>query len=174
MEKSNLKAKTCCFTGHRNIPDSEIENIQLRLKVILENLINCGIIFFGFGGACGFDVLAAKAVLDLKETNSYVKLILVQPCLNQTRFWPDNATKEYNLIKSKCDKVKCLSEKYYNGCMQVRNKHLVNNSSVCIAYLTQNSGGTLFTVNYARSKGLKIYNLADDSILDSIATPNAE
>lgn len=174
MEKSHLKAKTCCFTGHRNIPDNEIENIQFRLKAILETLIKSGIIFYGFGGAYGFDVLSAKAVLNIKETNPYVKLILVQPCLNQTRFWSDKNIEEYNLIKSKCDKVKCLSEKYYNGCMQVRNKHLVENSSVCIAYLTQNSGGTLFTVNYARSKGLKIYNLADDSILDSIATPNAE
>ena len=58
--------------------------------------------------------------------------------------------------------------------MQVRNKHLVDNSSVCIAYLTQNGGGTFFTVNYARYKGLKIYNLADDSILESITPPNAK
>lgn len=42
-----------------------------------------------------------------------------------------------------------------------RNRHLVDNSSVCVAYLTANSGGTAYTVNYAESKGLKIINLAE-------------
>ena len=45
--------------------------------------------------------------------------------------------------------------------MQKRNRHLVDNSSLCISYLTSDSGGTAYTVNYAKAKGLKIINLAE-------------
>ena len=41
-----------------------------------------------------------------------------------------------------------------------RNRHLIDNSSLCICYLTKNSGGTAFTVNYALKKGLIITNVA--------------
>ena len=41
-----------------------------------------------------------------------------------------------------------------------RNRHLVDNSSVCIYYLTKEDGGTAYTVNCARQKGLKVVNVA--------------
>ena len=43
--------------------------------------------------------------------------------------------------------------------MHKRNRHLVDNSSLCIAYLTKESGGTAYTVNYARQSGLTIINI---------------
>ena len=46
-------------------------------------------------------------------------------------------------------------------CLKKRNRHLVDNSSVCICYLTENKGGTFYTVNYANSKQLKIVNIAE-------------
>ena len=57
------------------------------------------------------------------------------------------------------DKIVYTSENYYNGCMHKRNRHLVDNSSLCIAYLTKESGGTAYTVNYARQNGLTIINV---------------
>ena len=44
--------------------------------------------------------------------------------------------------------------------MQKRNRHLVDNSSACICYLTKSAGGTAYTVNYARRMGLRIINIA--------------
>ena len=44
--------------------------------------------------------------------------------------------------------------------MLKRNRHLVDNSSVCICYLTESTGGTAYTVEYARKSGLTIVNLA--------------
>ena len=41
-----------------------------------------------------------------------------------------------------------------------KNRHLVDNSSVCVAYLTQSGGGTAYTVEYANKHGLKIINIA--------------
>ena len=37
---------------------------------------------------------------------------------------------------------------------------MVDNSSVCVCYLNRESGGTAYTVDYARKNGLEIINLA--------------
>ena len=57
---------TCCFTGHRNIPFSEREQILSVLTEKIEELISTGIAVFINGGALGFDTLAAQTVLELK------------------------------------------------------------------------------------------------------------
>lgn len=42
-----------------------------------------------------------------------------------------------------------------------RNRHLVDNSSICIAYLTEETGGTAYTVKYANQKGVRVINIAE-------------
>lgn len=88
-------------------------------------------------------------------------MILVLPCLNQTRGWPQADIDTYEEIKRCADKVTCTSEHYFRGCMQKRNRHLVDNSSVCICYLTKPTGGTAYTVDYARRMGLRIINIVE-------------
>ncbi len=56
-----MKSKTCCFTGHRKIPGDELPQIKTKLKNTIIELINNGVIYYGAGGALGFDTLAAKA-----------------------------------------------------------------------------------------------------------------
>lgn len=41
-----------------------------------------------------------------------------------------------------------------------KNRHLVDNSSVCVAHLTRSGGGTAYTVEYAKKHGLKVINIA--------------
>lgn len=67
----------------------------------------------------------------------------------------------YDDIKQKADKVVYTSQEYTRGCMHKRNRHLVDNSSACISYLTENKGGTFYTVNYAKSKGVEVINIAE-------------
>ena len=62
-------------------------------------------------------------------------------------------------LKSKADKIVILSDKYYNGCMQARNRHMVNHSKYIICYKRKTSGGTAYTVNYANKKGLTIIEI---------------
>ena len=123
--------------------------------------IEQGYRYFGCGGALGFDTLAAQTVLRLQEIYPEISLILVLPCRDQTRGWKQADVAEYDRIMKAADKVTYTSEQYYSGCMHKRNRHLVDNSSLCICYLTEQSGGTAYTVNYARSQGLKIINVAE-------------
>ena len=155
-----MKNQTCCFTGHRKIPLDQLESVTQRLRDAVIASIKDGYLYFGAGGALGFDTLAAQTVLDLKKDYPQIKLILVLPCKTQTRGWKQEDIEEYNRILKAADKVVYASQDYYNGCMHKRNRHLVDNSSLCICYLTEQTGGTAYTINYARNKGCMIVNLA--------------
>ena len=157
----SVRDYTCCFTGHRALPPEERGAIAYQLERTVIMLIQAGIRFFGAGGARGFDTLAAQTILKLRRKYPHIKLILVLPCLSQTQGWRDEDIKVYESIKTAADKVTYTSEKYTQGCMHKRNRHLVDHSSICVCYLTEDRGGTAYTVNYAKKQGLKVINLAD-------------
>ncbi len=155
-----MKEKTCCFTGHRNIPPGDCAKIQERLEDEIIRLLGLGVQYFGTGGALGFDTMAALTVLKLKPKFPYIRLILVLPCKDQTKAWCEEDIKIYNRIREKADKVVYISERYHRGCMYERNRHLADHSAFCVCYLTKKSGGTAYTVDYAKKKGLNTINLA--------------
>ncbi len=155
-----MRNETCCFTGHRQIPPGERAEIASRLERVISDLYQRGIRYYGAGGALGFDALAARTVIRLREKCPGMKLILVLPCLTQTRGWRSEDVTEYERIKAQADEVFYTAHQYTRGCMHKRNRHLVDNSSVCVCYLNRESGGTAYTVRYARKKGLEIVNLA--------------
>ena len=156
-----MKNQTCCFTGHRKIPPEQYHRIAERLREHIIQLIEEGICYFGAGGALGFDTLAAQTALSLKAEYPQIKLILVLPCVTQTRGWAEKDVMVYEDIKARCDKFIYTSQEYSQGCMQKRNRHLVDYSSVCVCYLTEQSGGAAYTVNYAKTKGLRVINVVD-------------
>lgn len=100
-----MKDQTCCFTGHREISERECVRVKKHLKKILLELIEKGVIFYGAGGARGFDTIAAETVLELKKKYTQVKLILVLPCPEQTKGWSEDEVNRYNEILSKADMV---------------------------------------------------------------------
>lgn len=118
-------------------------------------LASKGVKYFETGGALGFDTIVAQAVLAIKDTHPEIKLILVLPCENQTKYWKQTDIDVYNDILAK----KYLSKTYYDGCMQKRNRHLVDCSSYCVCYFKEDTCGTAYTVSYAKSKNLKIINI---------------
>ncbi len=156
-----MKEKSICFTGHRVIAKAKRQTIESRLKERLTEFINGGYCRFLAGGALGFDTLAANSVLELKEDFPDIKLVLVLPCLAQTKGWKSADVAEYERIKSLADEVIYTSEEYTSGCMHKRNRRLVDESSVCIAYLEKQSGGTFYTVNYAEKNGVRVVNVAE-------------
>ena len=112
------------------------------------------------GGALGFDTLAAETVLEISEDYPHVELVIVRPCEDQTRGWSAKDTTRYEAILARASEVVTLAPAYHPGCMQARNRYLVEHSAVCICYLTERAGGTAYTVRYAASRGLPVVNLA--------------
>lgn len=149
--------KSCCFTGHRRLPPEHLQSITKQLNSYITELIDSGVRRFIAGGALGFDTLAANEVLKLKSTYCpEIRLVLALPCRNQDRYWTPLDKVEYARILECADEVIYVSEKYTPYCMHARNRYMVDNAAHCIAYLNQASGGTAYTVNYARQSGREV------------------
>ena len=151
----------CCFSGHRVVPMEKIEELRQRLKAgILYLHDNMSITTYYAGGALGFDSLAAEAVIDQRRECGNIRLVIVIPCRDQAARWSVADKARYERINRDADEVICLAERYFRGCMHQRNRYMVDHSRACICYLTEQTGGTAYTVQYARERGLRIFNLA--------------
>ena len=155
-----MLSKTCCFTGHRILPPEELPQIKARLREEIIRLAERGYTYFGAGGALGFDTLAALTVLDLKRELPRLRLVLILPCEAQCRGWPAEDWNTYKSILSRADKVVYISRIYDETCMARRNRHMVNNSSVCLCYVNNETGGAAQTLAYAIRKEHEIINLS--------------
>ncbi len=155
-----MRDRTACFTDHRKIPVKQYDAIYERLKATIVSLIERNYRFFGAGGAIGFDTMAAQAVLAIRNQYPHIRLILVLPCRSQAEKWSEYDRAIYEHIKAQADKVVYTAQEYTKNCMHLRNRHLVDNSNVCICYLTERTGGTAYTVSYARMQGIEVINIA--------------
>ena len=158
---TNIRNISCCFTGHRKIENQLIPYINNALLNQIEYLIINGFRYFYCGGAVGFDTLAEKAVIKLRKKYPDVKLIIAVPHRGQSNYFKASEKQEYHELLSQADIVIYLSSHYYNGCMHMRNRFMVDRSSYCICYLTKNIGGTAYTIKYAEKQGLDIVLLPD-------------
>lgn len=155
-----------CFTGHRSLTDTETKTTVLRLRQIVRHLAqNYGTKNFYAGGALGFDTLAAQAVLEVKKEIPSISLHLIIPCRDQADRWSYINRKTYDEICASADSVRVLAEKYHRGCMHVRNRALLDASSLCICCLRagESSGGTAYTVKEATRKGIPVINILGDN-----------
>ena len=154
------RSRVACFSGHRRLPQ-DCEELRAKLKKEIIGLIERGVVFFGAGGAWGFDMLAEETVLQLKEDYPHIRLVLVLPCSpdQQTLKWSADQRQRYYEILERADKVRILSPQYTSDCMLMRNRHLVDGSAYLICYLRDQRGGTAYTVGYASEQGIQINQL---------------
>lgn len=153
-------ANTCCFTGHRDISAMSFHELTENMEAIVPRLVERGYRYFVCGGAIGFDTYAAMYICSLKKRGFDVKLVLMLPCRDQTAKWGEYDKHVYNTMLSYADEVIWLADRYYNGCMQKRNRAMVDASSACICYMhPHKSGGTRQTVEYATANGLPVVNV---------------
>lgn len=163
---ADLRQRTCCFTGHRAIPEKDLPGILERTEQAVRRLIEQGVVFFGVGGAIGYDTEAAKLLLRLRATNyPQIKVILVYPFEGFTRRWSGEQQVEYARLLPQYDKTVCAAQRARREAYLTRDRHLVDGSAYCIAYCTRDSGGTAYTLRYAQQQGLKIFNTASEEIL---------
>ena len=148
--------KVCAFTGHRNLVGTDFD--EHLLERVVKDLAIKGYDRFLCGMAVGFDLKAAQAVLALKGLYD-IRLVACLPCANQSERFSEKNKKLYNDILSRCDDIIIMEMEYRNGCMQQRDRYLVDNCDVLVSFLRKSSGGTYYTVNYAKSLNKKIIEL---------------
>lgn len=57
-----MRDKTCCFTGHRKLPEVGRAEIALKTTEAIEELLSEGYYRFCAGGALGFDYEKGKVM----------------------------------------------------------------------------------------------------------------
>lgn len=154
--------KICCFTGHRTIPTQSAGALVRILDTHLERLVKEGFTEFRAGGARGFDTLAALRVIALIHKHPQCHLTLILPCRDQTKLWRTDEREVFEEILARAEQVRYVADTYTATCMYERNRALVDGSDLCIAYLTRNKGGTLYTCAYALKKRVALLNLSDE------------
>ncbi len=123
--------------------------VRERLQQEVLQAAAMGYTHFISGFATGADLLFADIVAELKRTYP-ITLEAAIPYRNRLRT-PDLHFQR--LIKD-CDRVTVLTEKYSKGCFMLRNRYMVDQSSLVLAvYDGRKTGGTAATVKYAQSVG---------------------
>ncbi|MBR6040135.1 MAG: DUF1273 family protein [Clostridia bacterium] len=153
---------TCCFTGHRDLPARDSEayaKLLASLEAAINDAIRLGCCRFIVGGAKGFDLLAGEWILAQKKVDPSVTLSVFVPHRGQANAYSPADMLRYQRLLNDADEVLYLSETYHPGCMRERNARMVNDSSVCIAYVRRSCSGSAQTLKMAEAKGLTVLRI---------------
>jgi uncharacterized phage-like protein YoqJ len=107
------------------------------------------------GSAIGFDTWFAECALSLGiSVHSYI------PFRGQGSNWPASSQKKYKEILEKSTVVKYISESYSKSAFLKRDRAMVDDSNYIFSLLNPEikSGGTYYTVSYAKSLNRPISN----------------
>lgn len=161
---------TVSFSGHRpnKLPDygdiSKPAMAALYQKLL--NEIEIAILNdktnFIHGSMAGFDILAAEAVLQLKEKYPHIHLYSIVPFKRgflQTKEWDEQWRQRAKAVFKQSDGRIALEPAYSFGVYYRRNRWLVEHSSLLICYCISRNGGTKMTLDYAASRDIPIINL---------------
>ena len=142
------KKHTCCVTGHRDIPLNKVGIIQTKLRQEVLNAIREGYTHFISGFAAGTDLLFAEIVAELKD-EYLITLEAAIPYPGRLNT-PDTT---FRRLINECDLVKIHTAQYSKSCFMVRNRYMIDSSTLVIAvHDGRKTGGTAATIRYARKR----------------------
>ena len=145
-----MKEKTCCVTGHREIPEDKLAYVESELKKAVMAAVKDGYTRFINGGAAGADLLFAAVVAELREQGCPISLEAALPYRGRL----NSRNPAFQTMISACDRIKVLCEESSRSCYYTRNRYMVDESDLVIAvYNGRDTGGTVYTMNYAQDKG---------------------
>ena len=161
---------SCSFSGHRpeKLPwgDNERDERCLALKDAIRQMVEKayadGYRHFICGMAEGCDLYFAETVLALKSTYPHITLEAAIPCPSQADGWGEAQKSRYRDILARCDYETMVQQSYTPGCMQRRNRYMVDHASLLIAVNDGARGGTRSTIEYAFKRGVNVLDIPLD------------
>lgn len=152
--------KKCCFTGYRpqklpylkNSFCKEYQRLSLTLTECIRAAITLGYDYFISGFAEGVDLMAAEAVLELKQEGYEIKLEAAIPSPRQTEGWDELSRGIYSMLLNQADRHICTSKADDAYSCLRRDEYMVKESDLVIAVFDGQKGGTAYTIDYARKK----------------------
>ena len=155
----------CCVTGHRPVgfpfprnEDSDSYYFYLqRLQNEILSLINQGCLHFITGMAEGADLDFAQTVIMLQDIYPGIVLEAAYPYPpTPVKVWT-TYQKDREYVAEHSNLKYMVSDHYYKGCMQKRNRYMVDKADIVLAIWNgEKSGGTWGTIKYAQAHGKTI------------------
>ena len=143
-----MKKKTCCVTGHRDLPQREINHVKVALRREIEKAVVDGFTCFISGFAEGVDQFFVEIVLELQRLNPMIELVAVIPYKNRLNKLIEKK-RTYEMLEA-CADVVVIREKYQPSVYSRRNRYMVEHSDRVIAvYDGREKGGTAVTIRFA-------------------------
>ena len=161
------RQSACSFTGHRpaKLPwgfreeDARCMILKRRIADAVESAYEEGYRHFLCGMAMGCDLYFCECVLALRAKKPDVTVEAVIPCPTQADDWPPEVRSRYRKLVASCDYETLVSASYTPGCMQRRNRYLVDHASLLIAAYDGSAGGTRNTIQYALQRGISVTDI---------------
>ena len=148
-----MEGKSCFFIGHR---EATSELLPILKQTIAEHISEYGVTEFVVGGYGGFDHLAAKAVISLKQQYPQITLSLLIP---------------YHPAERPIETPPGFDNTYYPPGMEkvprklviVRaNRYMVEHVDYLIAYAWHPASNARDLVEYAEKRKVEVTNLGQD------------
>ena len=133
--------------------------LKARLRAAVESAILEGAEHFICGMAEGCDLYFCEIVLELKERYAHITLEAALPCPTQADKWDARTRERYRALLARCDYETMVSQTYIPGCMQRRNRYMVDHASLLIAAHDGVPGGTRSTIEYALKRGVPVVDI---------------
>ena len=147
---------TCGVTGHRDIPDDQIESVKHSLRLEIDKAIADGYTTFLSGFAEGADQLFAEIIAEMCKDNPILHLEAVIPYHNRYRKLMKN--ERTKALLESCSNIEIISEELTSNVYMKRNRYIVEHSNRVIAvYDGRDKGGTVSTIRmvHAQRKELR-------------------
>ena len=148
-----MEGKSCVFIGHR---EATSELLPILKQTVAEHISEYGVAEVIVGGYGGFDHLAAKAVISLKQQYPQIALSLLIP---------------YHPVERPIETPPGFDNTYYPPGMEkvprklaiVRaNRYMVENVDYLIAYAWHPASNARNLVEYAEKRKVEVTNLGQD------------
>lgn len=154
-----MKEKTCCVTGHRDIPAEQIGHIRKSLEQEVDRAISDGFTCFISGFADGVDLLFAGIVAERIAKNPALKLIAAIPY--RRRLDTLKKSERTRALIDLCVEIYVAGEEYHPSVYAKRNRYMVERSDRVIAvYDGREKGGTVGTIRLAHTTKKELREIA--------------
>ena len=145
-----MQEKTCCVTGHRDIPSEQVSHIKKSLELEVDRAISDGFTCFISGFADGADLLFAGIVAERIAKNPTLKLIAAIPY--RRRLDTLQKSGRTKALIDLCAEIYIAAEEYHPSVYAKRNRYMVERSDRVIAvYDGREKGGTVGTIRLAHT-----------------------
>ena len=149
-----MAEKTCCVTGHRDIPENKLTYVKEELKKHILQAIEDGCTHFISGFAGGSDLIFAQIVADLKKENHTLSLEAAIPYEKRL----ESPNQQLQVLLQVFDEIQVCSKEYTRDCFFIRNRYMVDDSKYVIAvYDGRKKGDTYYTIRYAHQEKKEVW-----------------